>query len=143
MTIAVDRDLPLVGLLDAVVDHLVGFELPEPYGLQARTHPVGHGAAMSVQLAECGLPAVAAALVLWADTLSAVSLSVWRPPSSDAVHVQVSGRLAGGVPIEVWAGVAAPVPLVSLDPGQKRTLRLGLLRTWTVAGAQEQAGGAA
>jgi hypothetical protein len=137
-------------LLDAVLDHLDGYELPEPYDVQVHSRAVGSRAQVCVQLAEVGLSAVASVLATWADTLNEATLSVWRPPSSDAVHVQVSGRLAGNVPIEVWAGVKDSTLLGSLEPGQRQTLDLILLRTWIVilafderAAADKQAGGAA
>jgi hypothetical protein len=130
-----ESDTRLADLLTSIRDHLLTFELPEPYGVQAHSHVSGSRAPVSVHLAELGLFAVAGVLVAWVDTLGEARLSVWRPPSSDAVHVQVSGRLAGNVPIEVWAGVKAPRLLASLEPGQKRTLRLGLLRSWTAPSA--------
>lgn len=125
------------------------FDLRRFHGVQTRSCAARDGAQISVQLQELELSAVAAALMAWADTLTEVTLSVWRPPSNNSVHLQVFGRLAGGVPIEVWAGVKAPVWTVSMEPGQTQTLPLGLLRTWAATPAAEQptanaqAGGAA
>jgi hypothetical protein len=135
-----EPDTSLADLLTAVRDHLARFKLSEPYAVQARSCTSGRTSPVSVHLLELDLPAVATALVSWADTLTEANLSVWRPPSSDAVHLQVSGRLAGRVAIDVWAGVKAPALLASLVPGQKQTLRLGLLRTWTAVPAVDAQG---
>lgn len=145
-----DGGLPLVDLLDAVRDHMEEHWLPEPYAVQAWSCVSGRRAPVSVHLAELRLSAVAGVLATWADTLIDASLSVWRPPSSDAVHVQVTGRLVGGVPIEVWAGVKDPMLVASLEPGQRETVNLGLLRIWITTPADDEertadarAGGAA
>jgi hypothetical protein len=144
-----ETNMRVAELLDAVLDHLDEYELPEPYGVQAHSRTLGNKAQVSVHLAELGLLAVARALHAWASTLDDASLSVWRPPLSDAVHVQVSGRLVGGVPIEVWAGVKDSRLLGSLEPDQRQTLHLILLRAWIAilafderAAANAQAGGA-
>lgn len=133
-----ESNITVADLLDAVLDHLQEYELPEPYGVQAHSRAVGGRAQVSVHLAELGLLAVARTLRAWADTLDDASLSVWRPPSSDAVHVQVSGRLAGNLPIEVWAGVKDSALLGNLEPGQRQTLPLILLRAWIAILAFDQ-----
>lgn len=138
MTTASNYGPSVTDLLDAVLNHMDGYELPEPYGVQARAYTSRDSALVSIHLVERSLSTVASVLVIWADTLSEVSLSAWRPPARDTVHIHVSGRLAGGVPIEVWAGVKAPVPPVNLEPDQKKTLRLGLLRTWIAAPANDE-----
>lgn len=132
-----DSGLPLVDLLDAVRDHLEEHRLPEPYAVQAWSCISGRPAPVSLHLAELRLSAVASVLATWADTLTEVSLLVWRPPSSDTVHVQVTGRLASRVPIEVWAGVKAPALLACLEPGQRQSVDLSLLRIWITTPADD------
>lgn len=132
MTNTAESDIKVAVLLDAALDHLDAHRLPEPYGVQAHSYASGGRAQVSVHLAELGLLAVARALHAWADTLDDANLSVWRPPASDAVHVQVAGRLAGNLPIEVWAGVKHSALLGALEPGQRQTQPLILLRAWIV-----------
>lgn len=136
---ASEPEVRLADLLAVVREHLVRFELPEPLGVQVRSYPLVDCALASFHLAEHDLSEVAGVLLAWVDTLSGVSLSVWRPPSSDSVHIELSGRLADS-PVEVWSGVQAAALLACLEPGQRRTERLGLLRTWTTAGGQSTAG---
>lgn len=144
-----NSDLLLVDLLDAIRDHMQEHRLPEPYTVQISPGSSSLRAAISVHLREIALSAVAGVLSIWADTLTEASLSIWRPPDSESAHIQVSGRLVGGVSIEVWAGVQAPVGAIWLEPGQTQALPLGLLRTWAATVAAEQrspdalAGGAA
>lgn len=145
-----ESNIKVADLLDAVLDHLNEHRLPAPYGVQAHSRAVGDRAQVSVHLAELGLSAVAKALRTWADTLGGATLSVWRPPESEAVHVQVSGWFSSGVPIEVWAGVKHSALLGGLEPGQRQTLNLILLRAWIAilafnerTAADERAGGVA
>ncbi|QFU94275.1 hypothetical protein YIM_45725 [Amycolatopsis sp. YIM 10] len=90
---------------------------------------------VTVQLCEVGLPRTCAALVVWADTLAEVSASLWRTPSGDSVHLDVTGRVPAGVPIRVYDAV--PFDAVSfpdVPPDTRQDLAVSLLRMWSRGG---------
>ena len=49
-----------------------------------------------MQLDGHDLPEIAAALLSWADTLTAVTAHAWRVPSGHSVHLSVTGQLSRG-----------------------------------------------
>jgi hypothetical protein len=116
-------------ILEAIHDHLVVFELPDPYSVWARHRPTKGQKEVSVHLdTDEGLAAVAAGLVAWVDTLSADAVSAWQPTGSDSVHFEVMGRLAEGTTLLVWAGVPADAVDFEIQPGQRITLSFDALR---------------
>ncbi|HEU5475819.1 MAG TPA: hypothetical protein VFV67_34720 [Actinophytocola sp.] len=125
------RQEAFMRLLGAIRDHLAVAEPGgEIFSVQAAINSLD-GEVVTVQLWSQELPALAAALLGWADTLTAVSVILWRVPDGLAVHLDVVGRMVdeavrvfGGVPYE------AEVFGADLHPGQRREIPLGVLRGW-------------
>ncbi|MGB7796431.1 MAG: hypothetical protein WBL53_09280 [Pseudonocardiaceae bacterium] len=90
-----------VGLLDAIYTHLTKFELPAFASVHVAT-PIPGEEAITVQLRCADLPEIAAALLSWADTLTAVTAQAWRVPSGHSVHLSVTGQLTHGARIRIY-----------------------------------------
>ena len=119
---------PPVELLAAIHTHLTEFELPPiaSVNVASSTSPPQ----VSVQLACQEPPAIAAALLAWADTLTQVTAHAWRVPRGDSVHLSVTGLLPHGVSVLVYGGLwDTHHPLgADLPPGVSTTLPLTALR---------------
>jgi hypothetical protein len=117
--------------LDAIRDHLDLYALPPVAAVDVRawSEPV------RVQLEAVDLPGVAGGLLAWVDTLDAVSASVWRVPGGESVHLSIAGRMPGGVPVRVFAGVAFSDEVFSgLAAGAEHDVPVSLLRVWADSG---------
>ncbi len=93
-----------VDLLDTIYAHLAEFELPAFASVHVAT-PIPGEAGITVQLACHDLPEIAAALLAWADTLTAVTAHAWRVPSGHSVHMSVTGQLTRGARIRVYGAM--------------------------------------
>ena len=117
--------------LAALSEHLITFDLPSPiWSTTVQREFSGH--AVTVQLHCRVLPALAGALLEWADTLTDVAAEAWRPPSGHSVHLTVAGRLITGTPLKVYGGLSHAVQVFGpyLEPGERHSIPLGLLRQW-------------
>jgi hypothetical protein len=90
---------------------------------------------VAVQLRPDTVPQLAAALLAWIDTLAVITMTAWRPPEGDRVHLSLASTLtgpAGAVALTVYGGAEddEPVRFTDLRPGQRRSVSLGELRTW-------------
>jgi hypothetical protein len=134
------RSYPMTGLLAAIGEHLAAFELAAPASVEVRT--IASDGPVSVQLDQLGLPAVAAELLAWADTLTDVSAHAWRTHGGDSVHLRLLGRLTDGTGVRVYDSVpAGEVASLGLDPNSQCPITLGRLRAW--ADLADAVGGAA
>ncbi|MBV8540157.1 MAG: hypothetical protein JO268_06340 [Pseudonocardiales bacterium] len=118
----------IVAQLDSLRAHLVEFELPELYSVNVIT--ASGGPRVSAHLAAHHLPQIATELLAWADTLTHVATEAWRVPSGDSVHLSVIGRLADGVTVRVYGGVAFTQHGIGADlaPDASTTVPLAVLR---------------
>lgn len=122
------RPQPILPILEAVRAHLTEWGLTEVASLTI--HPE-----RTVDLQLSGYTredTLAAALLVWAPTLTDAAATTWRPPHGDTVHLTLTGLIPGGPPIEVWGAVSVTeVGAVGadLDLGESRALTLGELRT--------------
>ncbi|RJQ84355.1 hypothetical protein [Amycolatopsis panacis] len=121
----------LMVFLDAIRDHLDLHQLPPVSSLDvsAWSRPI------SVQLDVNGLPKVARALLVWANTLDDVTASLWRIRGGDSVHLSITGRTPCGIPVRVYGAVpfdARTFP--DLPAGAKQAMPVYLLRDWTAPG---------
>jgi len=120
-----------VDLLTAIRDHLAEFELPEPFTVDVEHQPAHGYEHVCVHLdAKRSLPAVAAVLLAWADTITAVTVSVWCPPHGETLHITVHGRLAEGITIRVYGCVSSTATSLDMSADETRTVSLALLRAW-------------
>jgi hypothetical protein len=112
-------------------EHLITFDLPCPIWSTAVQHELA-GHSVTVQLNCRVLPALAGALLEWADTLTEVTAEAWRPPSGHSVPLIVAGRLTTGTPLKVYGGLSHTVQVFGpyLEPGEHHSIPLGLLRQW-------------
>jgi hypothetical protein len=94
------------------------------------------GPNVTVQLARREPPAIAGALLAWADTLTDVTAEAWRVPRGDCVHLSVIGQLPGGVLIRVHGGVAFTGHGIGGDlaPDASTTVPLAVLRAQATVG---------
>jgi hypothetical protein len=120
----------VIDLLDALRAHLNDFELPPVFSMHVTTSTYSGDAQVSLQLATHHLPGIAAGLLAWADTLAETITEAWRVPRGDSVHLTVTGRLSGGVLVEVYGGVAFTEGGIgsTLVPGARTTVPLSVLR---------------
>lgn len=127
MTITVD-------LLDALRAHLATFELPALFSV--RLCPVTDEPSVSAQLDCDHPPQIAAGLLAWADTLTGVTTTAWRVPDGKYLHLSVTGRLSGGVLIEVYSGMVFTGSGIGADltPQSTTTVPLNALRAMATLG---------
>ncbi|MGH3901695.1 MAG: hypothetical protein ACRDTA_26265 [Pseudonocardiaceae bacterium] len=117
-----------------LTEHLADHALPEPTLLSVTTS-YGH-TTLTAQLRGTTLPGIAADLLAWADTLSAVTVQVWRPPQRDQVHLSILSTLTsspGAIELKVLGSVDYdPFRFADLQPHTHRgmPLSLGQLRIW-------------
>lgn len=113
--------------------HLDEYPLPASSSVMLTTRRATHSQ-VTVQLRSATLAEIAADLLSWAESLSAVTAGVWHPPGCDWVHLSITTTLtghAGVVGLEVFGGTDDnPIQLADLEPGQRRSVSLGELRTW-------------
>jgi len=117
-----------VELLDSIRAHLVEFELPDLYSVNLTRS--FSGPSVTAQLGCHTPPQIAAALLVWADTLTRVTVEAWRVPSGDCVHLSVIGRLPGGVLVRVYGGVPFTEHGIGADltPDASTSVPLAVLR---------------
>ena len=125
--------MTFVQAAELLAAHLGDHALPEPVFLTVTTR-WGHSE-VAAQLRPDTVPDLAAALLTWIDTLPAITLTAWRPPESDHVHLSLTSTLtapAGAVTLTVYGGAKDhnPVRFADLTPGQRRAVSLAELHTW-------------
>jgi hypothetical protein len=116
--------------------HLAEHALPEPVFLTVTTR-WGHSE-VAAQLRPDTVSEVAGELLAWIDTVAAITITAWRPPESERVHLSTTSTLtgpAGPVALEVYGGAQDhdPVRFADLKPNQRREVSLGELRTWATS----------
>ncbi|MGW4485422.1 hypothetical protein ACWEOE_16485 [Amycolatopsis sp. NPDC004368] len=117
----------LMVFLDAIRDHLDLHQLPPVASLDvtAWSRPI------TVQLDVDGLPEVARALLVWAETLDDVTATLWRTSEGRWVHLSVAGRTPCGVPVRVYGVVPfEPSAFPDLPADAKQPMQVSLLRDW-------------
>jgi hypothetical protein len=115
--------------LNAIHDHLVTFDLPEPWRLAVTADCLSGREHVSVQLRSRSLPHVAVVLLAWADTLTELSAEAWRTPDGSSVHLAVCGQLADGTTVRVFDGVDHDSRF-GLDLDERRSVSFACLREW-------------
>jgi hypothetical protein len=121
--------LQAAGLLAA---HLTEHAVPEPVSLSVTTR-WGRSEVIA-QLRPATVTGLAGELLTWIDTLAATTVTAWRPPDSDRVHLSLTSTLtgpAGAVELHVFGGTADdPVRFADLAPDHRRRVSLPELRSW-------------
>ncbi len=112
--------------------HLTEHDLPQPVSLEVIS--TAHRSRLTAQVHFLTVPTIAAELLVWADTLTTVTVQASRPPSGDRVHLSIASALngpAGTVELTIFGATDHhPVLVGDLAPGEHRRVTLGELRTW-------------
>lgn len=124
----------IVAQLDSLRTHLTHFDLPELYSVNVIADP--EEPRVSAQLAAHHPPQIVTGLLDWADTLTHLTAQAWRAPNGNSIHLSVTGRLAQGVTIRVYGGVALTQhgPGADLTPNTSTTVPLAVLRHLATSG---------
>jgi hypothetical protein len=118
----------VIDLLDALRIHLSDFALPPVCSVHLTTY--SGGVQVSMQLATHNLPEIAAGLLAWADTLTETTTELWRVHRGDSLHLSVTGRLSGGVLVQVYGGMPFTEHGIGaeLAPNGSKTVSWAVLR---------------
>jgi hypothetical protein len=112
--------------------HLADHAVPQPVSLTVKTR-WGHSE-ITAQLRPNTLPGLASDVLAWAGTLTTVTITAWRPPEGDRVHLCLTSTLTGpggAVALEVFGSAHHdPVRFADLAPGQRREVSPAELRAW-------------
>jgi hypothetical protein len=135
MTTTTTTGMSFVQAAELLAAHLVEHALPEPVFLTVTTR-WGHSE-IAAQLRSDIVSELAGELLAWIDTLAAITITAWRPPESEHVHLSLGSTLtgpAGAVALTVYGGAKDhdPVRFADLKPGQRRGVSLSELRAWAV-----------
>lgn len=126
----------MVQLLGSIRGHLSTFDLPA----QIASVKVGcdalDGELATVHLRPSQLVALASALLSWADTLTQITVTAWRPPHGETVHLTLSGRLPDTTSVAVFGGIDYIEALFGdLQPDGRQGVALSVLRSWAAGGS--------
>jgi hypothetical protein len=126
----------MVRLLGSIRDHLTSHRLSaEIASVKAGSDSID-GDHVVVHLWSMQLPILAAALLDWADTLTAITVTAWRPSHGGSVHLTLTGRLSDSTRVEVYGGVDYTDALFGdLQPGGRQGVALSILRGWAAGGS--------
>ncbi|MGB7798590.1 MAG: hypothetical protein WBL53_20385 [Pseudonocardiaceae bacterium] len=122
--------------------YLTDHGLPQPASLTVTSSD--RRSEVTVQLDSLTVALVAVELLAWADTLTTVTVSAWRPPAGDRVHLSLASTLTdptGTVSLDVYGGADHdPALIADLEPGQRVAVSLGQLRTWAACASNTGGG---
>ena len=143
MTTTAPTGTALVHAAGLLANHLASHPLPEPVSLGIVIR--GGRSTLNVQLRARTVANLAAELVIWADTLSTLTIEAWHIPAREGAQLSIASTLsgpAGGVELEVYGGCAHdPILITGLSPGCTRTVSLGELRAWAASTPTRAGGG--
>ncbi len=127
--------------------HLAGYRLPQPVSVTVLIRRAGRSE-VEVQLLSCRtVAALAGELLIWADTLTTLTVQAWRTPQGDQVHLSIASTLtgpAGTVELHIYGATAHdPDLFTDLTPGDHPMVSVGQLRGWAAGASGAVGGGAA
>jgi hypothetical protein len=117
-------------MVEALSDHMSRHDLPVPIGVSAGTY----ACTVSAQIEPGVLEELVVGLVAWAESLTDVAVTVWRPGVPvDRIHIEVDGRLDGGRAVRVFGAMPySPVVFgASFAPDESVSLTVEQLRAFT------------
>jgi hypothetical protein len=125
----------MVRLLGSIREHLNAHRIPTKIACVEAGCDSLNGEHVTVQLRHAQLADLAAALLNWADTLTHVTVTAWRPLASESVHLILTGQLADGTRVTVYGGVDyADALFGDLQPGGRYGVALSVMRGWVAGG---------
>src|SRR6266511_2979711 len=95
----------MVRLFGSIREHLVTYRLPAEIATVTVGSDMINGEHITVHLRHVGLPDLASALLGWADTLTQITVTAWRPRHGETVHLMLTGQLADTTSAKVYGGV--------------------------------------
>jgi hypothetical protein len=123
-------------LLGSIREHLTTHRLTTPLASVRVGCTLLDGEHVSVHLRPSLLPDLAAALLTWANTLTHVSVTAWRPPHGETVHLIVAGERLDTTRVVVYGGVDfAEDVFGDLQPDGRQSVALSVLRSWATGSA--------
>jgi hypothetical protein len=126
----------MVRLLNAIGGHLTKFGLSAEMASVRVASDGLDGDHVTVHLRHVQLADLATALLEWADTLTRITATVWRPPHGETVHLTVTGQLFDATPVEAYGGVDYTDAMFGdLQPGGRQGVALSVLRAWAAGGS--------
>ncbi|MBB4907263.1 hypothetical protein [Actinophytocola algeriensis] len=82
------------------------------------------------------LSELASGLLAWVDTLTRITVSAWRPPHGETVHLTVTGERHDTTRVVVYGGVDFTEDVFAdLQPGGRQSVALSVLRFWASGSA--------
>jgi hypothetical protein len=122
--------LTFVRLLGSIHEHLATHRLTTPLASVAVGCDALDGERVTVHLRPSLLPGLAAGLLAWADTLTNVTVTAWRPPHGETVHLTVIGE-SHSTCVAVYGGVDFSEDVFGdLQPDGRQGVALSVLRCW-------------
>ncbi len=126
----------MVRLLGSIREHLTTHRLTSPVASVKVSCDVIDGEHVTVHLHPSLLPGLASGLLAWADTLTRITVSAWRPPHGETVHLTVTGERHDTTRVVVYGAVDfAEDVFGDLQPGGRQSVALSVLRSWASGAA--------
>lgn len=121
----------MVRLLDSIREHLTTHRLPAEIATVTVGSDLINGEHVTVHLRHVELPDLASALLSWADTLTQITVTAWRPRHGETVHLTLTGQLPDTTSVEVYGGLDYTDALFGdLQPDGRQGVALSILRAW-------------
>lgn len=121
----------MVRLLGSIREHLTAYRLTTPLASVTAGCDVIDGEHVTVHLRHSLLSGLASGLLAWVDTLTKVTVTAWRPPHGETVHLTVTGERHDTTRVVVYGGVDfAEDVFGDLQPGGRQGVALSVLRGW-------------
>ncbi|GAB1514842.1 hypothetical protein [Actinophytocola sp. KF-1] len=121
----------MLRLLGSIREHLATHRLTTPVASVKVGCDVIDGEHVTVHLHPSLLPGLASGLLAWADTLIRITVSAWRPPHGETVHLTVTGERHDTTRVVVYGAVDfAEDVFADLQPGGRQSVALSVLRSW-------------
>jgi hypothetical protein len=125
----------MLRLLGSIREHLTVHSLATPLVSVAVASDPLDGEHVTVHLRSSPLPDLAAGLLAWADTLAKVTVTAWRPPHGETVHLTVTGERYDTTRVVVYGGVDFTETFGDLQPDGRQGVALSVLRGWASGSA--------
>ncbi|MFL6126617.1 hypothetical protein [Actinophytocola sp.] len=120
-----------IRLLGAIQYHLSTFRLPARIATVTVGRDALNGEQVIVHLRPVQLAELAAALLDWADTLTGITVTAWRPQHGRTVHLNLTGQLPDATSATVFGGIDYTEALFGdLQPEGRQGVALSILRAW-------------
>jgi hypothetical protein len=134
MTTTTTTGMSFVQAAELLAAHLAEHAVPEPVFLTVTTR--WRHSEIAAQLRADTVSDLAGELLAWIESLTAITITAWRPPENERVHLSLTCTLTapvGVVALTVYGGAKDqdPVRFADLTHGQRRTVSLSELRAWS------------